>query len=66
MPGCYCRYCERRCFVQRRIVVGGLTVWSGHMATCERGKRFDRERLGQDSDTAENPSLRIVKPEGSS
>jgi hypothetical protein len=55
MAGAYCMYCQRRCFVSRQVIVGGQVLWSGHMATCQRGKQHDRDALGMDSDTAHNP-----------
>lgn len=55
MAGAYCRYCNLRCFVARQVIVGGLLVWAGHMATCQRGKQHDRAALGMDSATAHNP-----------
>jgi hypothetical protein len=55
MAGAYCKFCGIRCFVLREVIVGGALVWSGHMATCERGKQHDREATGMDSDTAHNP-----------
>lgn len=56
MAGAYCRYCDRRCFVYRQVIVGGAVLWSGHMATCPAGKAHDRRALGQDADTAHNPA----------
>ena len=53
--GPYCQYCDRRCFVERRIVVGGEIVWDGIMATCPRGRERDRQVLGQDFREAVNP-----------
>jgi hypothetical protein len=55
MAGAYCMYCARRCFVSRQVVVSGVVVRSGHMATCERGKQHDRDAIGMDSGTAHNP-----------
>lgn len=56
MAGSYCRYCDSRCFVYRQVIVGGETVWSGHMATCARGKEHDRKALGVDFTQAHNPA----------
>ncbi len=53
--GSYCNYCGHRCFVYRKVIVGGETLWSGHMATCPRGMEHDRRSLGMDSSTAHNP-----------
>jgi hypothetical protein len=55
MPGAYCQFCDTRCFVLRQIYVDGKLTWTGHLATCERGKQHDREVCGQDADTAFNP-----------
>lgn len=55
MAGAYCMYCGQRCFVYRQVIVGGELVWAGHLATCPRGKQHDREKIGQDADTAHNP-----------
>lgn len=57
MAGAYCKFCDRRCFVFRQVIVDGEVVWSGHMATCKRGKAHDRFVLGQDADTAHNPAV---------
>lgn len=56
MAGAYCMFCGRRCFVYREVIVGGALVWAGHLATCAKGKEFDRSKLGRDSDTAHNPT----------
>jgi hypothetical protein len=56
MAGAYCKFCDRRCFVARQVIVGGELVWSGHMATCHDGKEHDRKALGMDSETAHNPA----------
>lgn len=55
MAGAYCRYCDRRCFVYRQVIVGGELVWSGHMATCQPGREHDRNALGMDFEQAHNP-----------
>lgn len=55
MAGAYCKFCGRRCFVARQVIVGGELVWSGHLATCQEGKAFDRSKIGMDADTAHNP-----------
>lgn len=57
MAGAYCRYCDHRCFVLRVVPDGPHKGWSGHMATCARGKAHDREALGYDADTATNPAV---------
>lgn len=57
MAGAYCKFCDRRCFVYRQVIVGGELVWAGHMATCRIGKQHDRKLLGLDADTAHNPNL---------
>ena len=56
MAGSYCKFCDQRCFVYREVIVGGELVWAGHLATCAQGKAFDRSKLGQDADTAHNPT----------
>jgi hypothetical protein len=55
--GPYCRYCDTRCFVLRRLPDDahwrpGLDVL---MATCLTGMAHDRERIGYDHTTAINP-----------
>lgn len=55
MAGSYCRYCARRCFVLRQVVVGGVVIWQGHMATCSAGAAHDRSVLGADHSSARNP-----------
>lgn len=55
MAGAYCRYCDRRCFVYREVIVGGETIWWGHMATCKVGRDHDRRSIGVDCDGAHNP-----------
>lgn len=52
MAGAYCRYCDRRCFVDRVLPDGS---WSGHMATCPAGMAHDRAVTGHDHTTAINP-----------
>lgn len=59
MAGSYCRYCDHRCFVYREVVVGGETVWAGHMATCRDGAAHDKRELGVDFSQAHNPSVAI-------
>ncbi len=56
MAGSYCGYCGRRCFVSRQVFVGGMLVWSGHMATCKLGMEHDRKQIGMDFRTAHNPA----------
>jgi len=55
MAGAYCKFCDRRCFVYRQVIVGGEVIWSGHMATCGKGREWDRRQLGVDCDSAHNP-----------
>lgn len=55
MAGAYCRFCNRRCFVYRQVVAGGVLMWVGHLATCAEGKAHDRTSIGQDADSAYNP-----------
>lgn len=52
MAGAYCRFCDRRCFVYRKLPDGS---WSGHMATCAKGMEHDRAETGHDHTTAINP-----------
>ena len=59
MPGPYCRYCDQRCFVSRKMPDDatwrpGETV---HLATCVNGAAHDREETGHDYTTAINPAL---------
>jgi hypothetical protein len=61
VSGSYCDFCGHRCFVLRRIpdnapYRAGRTY---HMATCPRGKAFDREQTGYDADTAINPMVEV-------
>jgi hypothetical protein len=56
MAGAYCKFCDRRCFVYRQVIVGAELVWSGHMATCHDGKEHDRKSIGMDSTIAHNPA----------
>lgn len=62
MAGAYCRYCDRRCFVYRQVIVGGEVVWAGHMATCQRGRDHDRASIGVDFAAAHNPQ--VEAPDG--
>lgn len=54
MSGAYCRYCDRRCFVDR-VVPGSVVT---HLATCPKGMAHDRAALGVDHTTAINPLAR--------
>lgn len=58
--GAYCKFCDHRCFVYREVIVGGELVWSGHMATCSKGRAHDRAVLGVDADEAHNPACADV------
>lgn len=49
MAGPYCQFCGRRCFVYRQVIVSGEVIWSGHMATCMKGREHDRAKLGTDA-----------------
>ncbi|SFK52422.1 hypothetical protein SAMN05421835_12358 [Amycolatopsis sacchari] len=51
MAGAYCRFCGRRCFVDRVLPDGSW--W--HLATCPEGMAHDRKVLGYDHTTAINP-----------
>lgn len=57
MAGAYCRYCDRRCFVFRQVIVDGQVVWAGHMATCTAGMHWDKSQLGVHSAQAHNPAV---------
>jgi alcohol dehydrogenase class IV len=50
--GPYCRYCDHRCFVERRIPDTRTTVL---LATCSAGMAHDRSAVGHDHTTALNP-----------
>lgn len=54
--GPYCKFCDRRCFVYRQVIVGGEVIWAGAMATCPKGRAHDRARLGVDIAGAHNPA----------
>jgi hypothetical protein len=57
MAGSYCMFCGTRCFVFRIIPDGPRKGWSGHLATCTKGKRYDREQTdGWDADNTVNPA----------
>lgn len=51
MAGAYCRFCGRRCFVDRTLPDFS---WSGHLATCTEGMAHDRAVTGYDHTTALN------------
>lgn len=48
MAGAYCQYCDRRCFVLRRLPDD--QEW--HLATCAKGMEHDRQVTGYDHITA--------------
>jgi uncharacterized Fe-S radical SAM superfamily protein PflX len=59
MAGAYCKFCDHRCFVDRKMPADakwrpGETV---HLATCARGKEHSRETTGYDASTAINPAV---------
>lgn len=58
MSGAYCRFCDHRCFVLRRLKDGR----SLHLATCHAGMAHDRASCGEDADTAMNPADPGVRP----
>lgn len=62
MAGAYCKFCDRRCFVYREIIVVGQVLWGGHMATCPAGKAFDLKVAGRNADTAYNPCTPDLRP----
>lgn len=51
--GPYCQFCDRRCFVPRRLRDGREML----LATCTAGMAHDREAVGEDHTTATNPAL---------
>lgn len=56
--GPYCRFCDRRCFVERRLPDDARGRFAGKpiiMATCPAGMEFDRAQTGYDHTTAINP-----------
>lgn len=56
MAGAYCKFCDHRCFVTRIVPAGPQRGWYGHLATCARGKAYDREQTGgYDSSNTVNP-----------
>jgi len=62
MAGAYCQFCGNRCFVYREVYHNGKLLWAGHMATCTRGKAWDKDKLGFDVDdeAAHNPYVTEV------
>lgn len=50
--GPYCKYCDRRCFVERLLP---FTTGTLLMATCPQGMAHDRAVTGHDHETAVNP-----------
>lgn len=57
MPGSYCRFCNRRCFVYR-VMPADARRHPGrgmHLATCPAGAELDRKITGYDHTTARNP-----------
>ena len=55
--GPYCRYCGRRCFLDRVIPGGLLKGRSFLLATCALGMAHDLESAGYTHETALNPVL---------
>ncbi len=57
MAGAYCQFCDRRCFVLRRMPTDAR--WRPgedvHLATCREGANLDRTKTGYDHTTAINP-----------
>lgn len=51
--GPYCNFCDKRCFVERRLPFKTGTLL---MATCSRGMAHDRAKTAHDYTTAVNPS----------
>jgi hypothetical protein len=58
-PLCDCKFCEKRCFVERYLTTGPNRVvrpWVlFHMATCPAGMAYDLEAVGQTHKTAVSP-----------
>lgn len=52
--GPYCKFCDRRCFVERHVPGSTVTI----LATCPRGMEHDRAMTGYDHTTAINPRER--------
>ena len=54
MAGSYCTFCDRRCFVERRMPDDAR--WRPgehvHLTTCEKGAAHDRQESGYDFTTA--------------
>lgn len=55
MAGAYCKFCGRRCFVERILPAGPHEPRRLHMATCPAGMEHDRKATGYDQTTAINP-----------
>ena len=58
MSGAYCQFCDRRCFVDRRLPSDASSPYAGqviHLATCVHGKAYDRAKTGHDAASAINP-----------
>lgn len=57
MAGAYCKFCDRRCFVDR-VLPADARLRPGesvHLATCPAGAAHDRKQTGYDHTTAANP-----------
>lgn len=53
--GPYCKFCDHRCFVLRRLPETNTTGGEWMMATCPKGMELDRKKCGFDHTTAINP-----------
>jgi len=61
MAGAYCKFCGRRCFIDRVIPGGPLKGRSFHLATCPAGMAHDLKATGYTHQSAINP---VLDPEG--
>lgn len=63
--GAYCKFCDRRCFVER-VLPDDALLWPGqklHLATCAGGMDHDRAHLGYDQTSAINPYAYLTDTE---
>ncbi len=56
--GGYCKFCDQRCFVHNPV--GGRFI----LATCQRGKALDREKLGYNIDDVNELISEYVEQHG--
>ena len=66
MAGAYCKFCDQRCFVDRKMPTDARWMPGRyvHLATCEKGAAHDREQTGYDFTTAINPHDEVVEEAG--